>query len=105
MRVYGGSFGGRGREGEGEREKREREAEKEEVEEIIWLVPAEVMATLIPCPAIFYACWLDRGLVGIWALGSHCRCCRWRLRRTPKCGYSKYTREASVCLGGNSNTI
>ena len=36
-------------------------AQKEE-EEIIWLVPA---ATLIPCPVIFYARWLDRDLVGI----------------------------------------
>ena len=55
MRVYGGSS-----------EEREREsrsgAQKEEEEEIIWLVPA---ATLIPCPVIFYARWLDRGLVGI----------------------------------------
>ena len=48
-----------GRERVGERE---RGAQKEEEEEIIWLVPA---ATLIPCPVIFYARWLDRGLVGI----------------------------------------
>ena len=54
MRVYGGSSGERVGE-------RERGAQKEE-EEIIWLVPA---ATLIPCPVIFYARWLDRGLVGI----------------------------------------
>ena len=50
MRVYGGSSAG------------ERGAQKEEEEEIIWLVPA---ATLIPCPVIFYARWLDRGLVRI----------------------------------------
>ena len=61
MRVYGGSTGERV--GERERE-RERGAQKEEEEEIIWLVPA---ATLIPCPVIFYARWLDRGLVGIRA--------------------------------------
>ena len=35
-----------------------RGAQKEE--EIIWLVPA---ATLIPCPVIFYARWLDRAVV------------------------------------------
>ena len=51
---------------EREREHQRREREKgssqkeEEEEEIIWLVPA---ATLIPCPVIFYARWLDRGLV------------------------------------------
>ena len=52
MRVYGGSSGERVGE-------RERGAQKEE-EEIIWLVPA---ATLIPCPVIFYARWLDRAVV------------------------------------------
>ena len=57
MRVYGGSS----REGEREHQRRERgSSQKEEEEEIIWLVPA---ATLIPCPVIFYARWLDRGLV------------------------------------------
>ena len=59
MRVYGGSS----REGEREHQRRERgssQKEEEEEEEIIWLVPA---ATLIPCPVIFYARWLDRGLV------------------------------------------
>ena len=49
---------------EREHQRRERErgsSQKEEEEEgIIWLVPA---ATLIPCPVIFYARWLDRGLV------------------------------------------
>ena len=41
-------------------EERERGSSQKEEEEIIWLVPA---ATLIPCPVIFYARWLDRGLV------------------------------------------
>ena len=48
---------------EREHQRRERgssQKEEEEEEEIIWLVPA---ATLIPCPVIFYARWLDRGLV------------------------------------------
>ena len=45
----------------GERERGSSQKEEEEEEEIIWLVPA---ATLIPCPVIFYARWLDRGLVG-----------------------------------------
>ena len=40
-------------------EERERGSSQKE-EEIIWLVPA---ATLIPCPVIFYARWLDRAVV------------------------------------------